>query len=99
METKEKVTITLPRELMKEVRAIAPVRRYSHFIAEAIKIFIKEKRRKELRDRLIEGYRANAQADADYAAEWSAIEDEALLMHVPLYDEEKPIHGTSHLSG
>jgi metal-responsive CopG/Arc/MetJ family transcriptional regulator len=96
MKTKEKVTIMLPRDLMNEVRAIAPVRGYSQFIAEAIKFFIKERRQRELRDRLIEGYKANAQADADRAAEWSAIEDEALLMHVPLYDEEKPIHGTSH---
>jgi metal-responsive CopG/Arc/MetJ family transcriptional regulator len=94
--TKEKVTITLPIDLMNEVRAIAPVRGYSQFIAEAIKFFIKENRRREVRDRHIEGYKANAQADADHAAEWSDIEDEALLMHAPPYDEEEPIHDTSH---
>ncbi len=92
METKEKVTIMLPRELMDGVRAIAPERGYSQFIAEAIKFFIKENRRREVRDRLIEGYKA----DADHAAEWSAIEDEALLMHVPPYDDEEPIHDASH---
>ena len=95
MITKEKVTIMLPRDLMNEVRAIAPVRGYSQFIVEAIKFFIKEKHCRELRDRLIEGYKANTQADADHAAEWLAIEDEALLIHVPPYDGEEPIHDTS----
>ena len=81
---------------MNEVRAIAPVRGYSQFIADAIKFFIEEQRRRELRDRLIEGYQANAQADADHAAEWSTIEDEAWLMHVSPEDDENPIHEPSH---
>jgi hypothetical protein len=34
MIVKEKVTITLPKDLMDEVRAIASVRGYSQFIAE-----------------------------------------------------------------
>jgi metal-responsive CopG/Arc/MetJ family transcriptional regulator len=96
MTTKEKVTITLPRDLMNEVRTIAPVRGYSQFIAEAIEFFIEEQRRKELRDRLIEGYQANAQEDANLAAEWSVVEDEARLMHVSSFDGEEPTHDASH---
>ena len=95
MTTKEKVTIMLPRELINEVRTIAPVRGYSQFIAEAIKVFIEERRRKELRDRLIDGYKANANADADLAAEWSSIEEEALLKYVPPFDGKEPSHDAS----
>jgi len=95
MITKEKVTVTLPKELMNEVRAIAPARGYSQFIAEALTFFIKERRRKELRERLIEGYKANATADAELAAEWSATEDEAVLKYVPPYDGEEPTHDAS----
>lgn len=88
MKQNEKVTITNPRELMDEVREMAFGRGYSQFIADAIGFFINEQRRKELRDRLIEGYKANAQTDADLATEWSAVENEAWLMHIPPYGEE-----------
>ena len=88
MKPTEKVTITLPKDLMEEVRAIAPEGGHSQFIVQAIEFFIKEQRRQELRERLINGYKANAQADADLAAEWFAVENEAWLMHVPPYGEE-----------
>ena len=91
---KEKVTITLPRDLMNEVREIAPVRGYSQFIAEAIEFFIKERRRRELRERLIVGYQTNADIDAELADEWSAVEDEAWRMHVSPYDGGEPKHDT-----
>ena len=88
MMTKEKVTLTLPLNLMEAVRTLAPPRQQSQFIAEAIEYFIAEKQRKSLRERLIAGYQTNAAADAEIAAEWSNLEDEALLNHIPADETE-----------
>lgn len=95
MIAKEKVTITLPKDLMDELRAIAPNHEYSQFIAEAIEFFIKERRRQELQERLIYGYQANAEADFDLAAKWSAVEDESWLLHSLPYDLEEPTNDES----
>lgn len=76
MITTEKITITLPTDLMVAVRTLAPACRQSQFIAEAIRAYIADQERKTLRKRLIAGYQANA-ADAGLAAEWQPIEDEA----------------------
>lgn len=77
MMTTEKVTLTLPTDLMAAVRALAPARHQSQFIAEAIRTYIAEQERKMLRERLMVGYQANAEADAVLAAEWQPVEEEA----------------------
>jgi metal-responsive CopG/Arc/MetJ family transcriptional regulator len=79
----EKITITLPTELMTTVRTLAPARRQSQFIAEAIHAYIAEQERNTLRERLIAGYQANAGVDAALSAEWEAIENESWLNSVP----------------
>lgn len=89
MLTKEKVTLTLPSDLMETVRSLVPPRRQSQFIAEAIRYFVAEQQRRSLRERLIAGYQTNVAADSTLAAEWSAVEDEAWLNHVPPYAEEE----------
>ena len=76
MITTEKVTVTLPADLMALVRTLAPARRQSQFIAEALCAYIMEQQRKTLRERLIAGYQANAKADSALAAEWEPIADE-----------------------
>jgi metal-responsive CopG/Arc/MetJ family transcriptional regulator len=83
MIAKEKVTLTLPLDVMEAVRTHAAPRQQSQFIAQAIEYFIAEKQRKSLRERLIAGYQANAAADIEIAAAWSSLEDEALLNHIP----------------
>ena len=65
----EKVTLTLPKDLMDTVREMAPPRSYSKFIAEAIRFYTETKRRQALRSRLVAGYQANASADAALAAD------------------------------
>ena len=91
MSTTEKVTLTLPKELMNHVREMTPPRGQSKFIAEAVEYFIEVQRRKALRERLIAGYQANAEADAALAAEWEAIEYENWELHVPLAESNS--HG------
>lgn len=93
MLTKEKVTLTLPSDVMETVRSLVPPRRQSQFIAEAIRYFVAEQQRKSLRERLVAGYQANAAADSTLAAEWSAVEDEAWLNHVPPNTDEESTDG------
>lgn len=89
MRAVEKVTLSLPKELMDEVREIAPPLGYSKFIAEAIGFFIESKRRLALRERLIVGYQTNAAADLALAAEWAPTEDHTWLTYVPPLDDEE----------
>jgi len=74
---KEKVTITLPKDVMDAVRREAPPRGYSSFIAEAVAYFIQARERKALRERLVEGYQATAEADRRLAEEWRPLEEES----------------------
>jgi Tfp pilus assembly protein PilN len=79
MVTTEKVTLTLPVELMATVRKMAPARRQSQFVAEALQVFIAQQEQKARRQRLIAGYQTSAIADAALATEWAAVEDEVWL--------------------
>jgi metal-responsive CopG/Arc/MetJ family transcriptional regulator len=73
---REKVTLTLPSEVMDAVREEAGPRGYSKFIAEAVTFYIQEQRRSALRDRLIAGYQASAERDQALAEEWRNAEEE-----------------------
>ena len=76
MSQKEKVTLTLPSEVMDAVREEASPRGYSKFIAEAVTYYIQEQRRSALRERLIAGYQADAESDQALAEEWRHVEEE-----------------------
>ncbi len=99
MTTKEKVTIVLASELMDAVREMAPPRGQSDFIAKAITYYISDKKRKELRERLIAGYQANAATDLEIAREWQFLDEEAWLKHVPDYEGEEPDHDAADTAG
>jgi metal-responsive CopG/Arc/MetJ family transcriptional regulator len=73
---KEKVTLTLPSEVMDVVREEAEPRGHSKFIAEAVTYYVRERRRLALRERLIAGYRADAERDQALAEEWRHAEEE-----------------------
>jgi metal-responsive CopG/Arc/MetJ family transcriptional regulator len=73
---KEKVTLTLPSEVMNAVREEAEPRGYSKFIAEAVTYYIQEQRRMALRERLIAGYQGDAERDQALAEEWRPAEEE-----------------------
>jgi metal-responsive CopG/Arc/MetJ family transcriptional regulator len=76
MAGKEKVTLTLPAEVMDAVREEAKPRGYSKFIAEAVTYYIREQRRLSLRERLIAGYQDSAENDLMHAENWRHAEDE-----------------------
>jgi metal-responsive CopG/Arc/MetJ family transcriptional regulator len=89
MAGKEKVTLSLPSELMAQVRELAPERGQSEFIAEAITYYLSARQRRALRERLVAGYQALAAEDAALAGEWRAADDEAWLDEVPIYEVEE----------
>jgi hypothetical protein len=87
MQSTEKVTLTIPKETMNQIREVAPARGYSKFVTEAVEYFLEENRKKALRERLIAGYQANAEADAAMAEEWRPIEEET-WSEIPPYEEK-----------
>ena len=86
----EKVTLTLPKELMKTVRQMAPARGQSKFISQALETFIAEKKREALRQELIKGYQATAAESLATTKTWEPLDEEAWLLHVPPYEGEGP---------
>ena len=67
MTATEKVTLTLPKDLLESVREMAPQRGVSRFVGEALEYFIAARRRYALRERLKAGYLANAELDQEMA--------------------------------
>lgn len=98
MSAKEKVTLSLPSELMAQVRELAPERGQSEFIAAAITYYLSARQRRALRERLVAGYQAHAAEDAALAGEWRAADDGAWLDEVPEYDLEEPDDGPTDLA-
>lgn len=90
MSETEKVTLTLPKIVMESVREMAPARGYSKFVAEAVEFYVAEKKRQTLRERLIEGYLANAETDRALAQEWESTAAEVWETFVPPYEGEEP---------
>ena len=87
MSRKEKVTLTLPSDVMDAVREEAAPRGYSKFIAEAVTYYVRERQRSALRERLIAGYQASAEHDQALAEEWRPLEEEVWQEYVePLED-------------
>ena len=86
MAATEKVTLTLPKDLMDTVREIAPQRGISRFVSEALEYFIAARRRQALRERLRAGYLADAALDREMAEEWRSLEEETWIRHVAPYE-------------
>jgi len=73
---KRKVTLTLPEELLDELRRRVPERKLSQYIAEAAAARLAEEERVQLRERLKEQYLARASEDRELAEEFFAAEQE-----------------------
>jgi hypothetical protein len=88
MSQKEKVTLTLPAEIMDAVREEAEPRGYSKFIAEAVAFYVQGRRRAP-RVRLIAGYQATAEQDQALAQDWRPLEEEGWHRSVEPMEEEE----------
>lgn len=93
MATTEKVTLTLPSELMQVMRDFVPPRGQSKFVAEAIEYFIEMKQRQLLREELMVGYQVTAEQSMAVTKDWEPLDDEAWLVHGLFYAGEEPAHG------
>ncbi|HEX3033178.1 MAG TPA: ribbon-helix-helix protein, CopG family [Bacillota bacterium] len=75
----KRIMISLPNSLLKEVDVIVASERLnrSEFIREAMKLYIDERKRKVIRDQMIQGYSEMAAINLNIANE-NLAEDEEL---------------------
>lgn len=73
----ERVLLTIPSETMEKVRRLIPKRKYSRFISEAVNYYLREREKKQLREKLKEGYRIRAKSDLKLAEDFFMAEQEA----------------------
>lgn len=71
--------ISLPQNLLTEVDGVVAKeqRTRSEFIREAMKLYLQERRKRQIRERMQEGYREMAQLNLTLAKEAFAAENEA----------------------
>ena len=72
-----RINITLPEETLELIDRVAQPGDRSRFIDEAIKRYIQEIGRSNLRKQLQEGAIRRAQRDLSLAEEWFALDEEA----------------------
>jgi CopG family transcriptional regulator / antitoxin EndoAI len=65
----KKILISLPDNLLKEIDNIVSVEKTnrSEFVREAMKLYIREKRKMEMRDRMKKGYQEMAEINIRFA--------------------------------
>lgn len=76
MATKAKLTVSIDKELMRDLRAASREQRRatSHLVEEALRLW----RRRKLDQELTEGYRAMAGEDVTTSEEWLQLVQEAI---------------------
>lgn len=73
----QRINITLPEETLRLVDRVAKKRDRSHFIDQALKYYIDEVGRANLRKQLKEGAICRAKRNLQLAGEWFPLEEEA----------------------
>jgi CopG family transcriptional regulator / antitoxin EndoAI len=73
----KRINIVLPEETLRVLNRIAPKGSRSRLIDRAVRQYVKGKSRMSLRERLKEGYLANAKESLATAEEWFPLEEEA----------------------
>ena len=74
---KKRLNITLPEQTVRLMDRVAGRGRRSSLIARAVRRYLKEETRTNLRKRLAESYRSNASLDLQLAEEWFPIDEDA----------------------
>ena len=72
MAESRKILISLPEQLLKEVDSIVSIEKTSRseFVRRTIRLYIREKRRIEVRDRLKRGYQEMAEINIRLSEIW-----------------------------
>ena len=72
-----RLNIVLPEETINVLKRVAPKGGRSRFISQAVLHYVEHKGKQGLRERLKREAIENAQRDAEIAAEWFPLEEEA----------------------
>ncbi len=72
-----RINITLPEETVELIDRVSERGDRSRLINQAVRRYIQEVGRTELRRQLREGYRQGAESDRDVAKEWFFVDEEA----------------------
>jgi len=78
----KRLNISIPIETLQLLDEVAPPKKRSQFIAEAITQYVSEIKRFQLREQLKAGCLANAESDRQIVEEWFPIEQEAYETYV-----------------
>jgi len=73
----KRLNITLPEQTVRLIDRVAGKGRRRNLIDRAIRRYVKEETRANLRKQLAESYQANAATDLQLAEEWFPLEEEA----------------------
>lgn len=79
MANTKRIMISLPQNLLKEVDGVVEVekRSRSEFIREAMKLYLQERKKKQIRESMQEGYMEMARLNLTLANEAISVENEA----------------------
>jgi CopG family transcriptional regulator / antitoxin EndoAI len=72
----QNISIHLPDDTLVEIDKLSPQGDLSLFISEAIQFYIREAKKKALRDLIEEGAVVRAERDLALAQEWFALDEE-----------------------
>ncbi len=72
----QNISIHLPDDTLVEIDKLAPQGDLSLFISEAIQFYIREAKKKTLRDSIEEGAIVRAERDLALAQEWFALDEQ-----------------------
>lgn len=73
----KRVNIMLPDTTVAVLDRLAPRGKRSSFISHAVLYYVKTRSKQNIRERLKQGYLANAERDLEIAQEWFPLEEEA----------------------
>lgn len=73
----KRLNITLPEQTVRLMDRVASKGRRSSLIDRAVRCYLQEETRANLRKQLAESYRANAAFDLELAEEWLPLDEEA----------------------
>ena len=91
MNTVQRVTLTLPAELLAQVRELSQGN-VSQFVANVLRQHFEHEQRRILREELIAGYIANADEALAIAEEFRYSDYEVTMKYVPPSSELEPKH-------
>jgi metal-responsive CopG/Arc/MetJ family transcriptional regulator len=82
MNKTQRVTLSLPADLLKQLRAVSDGN-LSSYVARVLREYLEGERRRELREALIAGAIANAEEALELAEETRYVDYEMVMKYVP----------------